>query len=1232
MNNANGPLSLEADNVHLPDLSNSVLSQGKRVFFHQMPDIHPAFPDRRPSPKIGKGTYTALRLYSTRAKNLDMESRVLFVGPIPNFWMKRNRKSWTSKLLKGSFFDSRRFIAATGVERSTTTAAELNRDTLSKTFELANSDITDSSEDEDGFEAGEGDGEDPVSSSDDEGPAPDERVFPDESLNELSPVEGRVLDQANHGDDSNVTKINADSRVEGLDDPFASPVSPEGRSAANSPVMRGKNPSNNGLDTEFSDGSDEHRSISPLLNDPGIPDDNAQPQQSNETASSSSLSTSKEFGSPLGITPSDSTDNESFFTAKESIQSSSQGSHGEPEPFYMDGHDGSASDDHANSLSDKSISTSSSDAESIATVKFTEHRPDPGPASAREYLTDILDRHSINATPKKATDDLSSDSSMHQEESNTNTPIKPQAFKVRFPEQLPPSRKKQPVPFSTVTTRSKVFRKVTHKKRKKKGSLKKGKNKSQMHRLNKTLLMSSRKVLKSKQHGELVMVEKMLVMLQKTDHECLPESFNELDSCDSRVIDRWKEYIVVVRNTGDHEHPILLQFYKSRHVEKVQKERSSNSSLDVKLSRDFGVNLYSSLDKTLALWCNDSGKKSHGTNIYFLRTRSTHTALQWLAFFSGIIGVNPTNELKIGVPDLNVVVHMDLSFEEYLKITEQAMKDEKLVTLDHLKSVASSPSVFREHILRIILDHLMQIESLKQQIIERWIDPEIKIGLAWRRYDRLEWAFTSDDIFIQTSWAMLQTYDIEVHPKLPQCRTVVIDGTQVDEPPAIEGFLSRITTWTGDKKKSFFKRQYWHTNDNLLFYTRPIRALPPHPSLSVGHLDMRDESQVKKFTKNLPLYYEAAPFETDDEGNVRWLDGDLENFQIHDQAAANEIYRRVSTISRCDGVIDLCRVVSIRACTEASHDVGLQNRTTLSDLGGQNLRQSTVMPEVDFELVFGDEEEENTPIVRLRAANAVCRDLWVNRLQLLAAYWKAKSIGDRRRVIKQRQKNLTILHIDEDEEPMIGEKTSKWETDQGVADPYVYNVSIYSLGKSILLQGVLFQKPNKYASFQKYFVILTQTEMLLFTYEQKYRTGSAARGAVVNYAKAQTISLENCYIYSGALTNLDLLNRDRWFDSERPGHHALPRVYDDGWKSAEDEALRCFVLWFGKQRPIRAHKGNNKVKSEVHKLTDRLGVRGTSMVFMTRSRQERELWVTTINVLLSRTHAFDNMFEEIIIE
>lgn len=1229
MSIANEPLSSQAENVHLPDLSNSILTKGQRVFFHQMPDIHPAFPDRKPSPKIGKGTYTALRLYSTRAKNVDIESRVLFVGPIPNFWMKRNRKSWTTKLLKGSFFDTRRFVAATGgAQGSTTTAAELNRNTLSRTFGIVDTDISDSSENADHSEAGEGDEEEPVSSSDEEGPATDERVFPDESLNELSPIEGRLTEPTGGEDYSNGNMRKGASNVEGLDDPFASP---EGRSTANSPVMHSKNPSNNGVNSELSDESAEHRSISPLLsNTRDTSDANDLPQQQDGAASSSNISSLKEFGSPLGVTRSDSTDTESFFTARESIQSSSQGSNGEPEPFYMDANDGSASDDRANSLSDKSTSTSSSDAESIATVKFTEHRPDPGPASAREYLTDILDRHSINATPKKTKDDISLNSSVHQEEENIASSVKPQAFKVRFPEQPPPSHK-QPKPFSTATTRSKVFRKVTR--RKKKSSLKKQKDKSQTHKLNKALLMSSRKLLKSKQHGELVMVEKMLVMVQRTDHEYLPESFNELDSFESRVIDRWKEYIVVVRNTGEYEHPILLQFYKSRYVEKVQKDTSSHSSLDIKLSRDFGVNLYSSLDKTLALWCKDTGKKKHhGNNIYFLRTRSTHTALQWLAFFAGIIGVHPSNELKIGIPDLNVVVHMDLSIDEYMKITEQAVKDEKLVTLDHLKSVASSPSIFREHLLRMILDHLMQVEPLKRQIIERWIEPEIKVGLAWRRYDRLEWAFTNDDVFIQTSWAMLQTYDIEVHPKLPQCRTVMIDGTDVEEPPAIEGFLSRITTWTGDKKKSFFKRQYWHTNDNLLFYTRPIRALPPHPSLSVGHLDMRDETQVKKFTKNLPLYYEAAPFETDDEGNVRWLDGDLENFQIHDQAAANEIYRRVSTVSRCDGVIDLCRVVSIRACTEASHDVGQQNGRTMSDLGNQSLRQSTVMPEVDFELVFGDEDEEATPIVRLRAANAVCRDLWVNRLQLLSAYWKAKSIGDRRRVIKQRQKNLNILHVDEDEEPMIGEKTSKWETDQGVADPYVYNVSIYAPGKSILLQGVLFQKPNKYASFQKYFVILTQTEMLLFTYEQKYRTGSAARGAVVNYAKAQTISLEDCYIYSGALTNLDLLNRDRWFDSEHPGHHALPRVYEDGWKSAEDEALRCFVLWFGKKRPTRAHKGNNKIKSEVYKVTDRLGVRGTSMVFMTRSRQERELWVTTINVLLSRTHAFDNLFEEIIIE
>lgn len=268
-------------------------------------------------------------------------------------------------------------------------------------------------------------------------------------------------------------------------------------------------------------------------------------------------------------------------------------------------------------------------------------------------------------------------------------------------------------------------------------------------------------------------------------------------------------------------------------------------------------------------------------------------------------------------------------------------------------------------------------------------------------------------------------------------------------------------------------------------------------------------------------------------------------------------------------------------------------------------------------------------ILRLEAHNRVARDKWVMCLSELARYWQRKSKEDVQRLNDLRQKNLNILQIDEDMDALVSEAAPKWETERGVADPLSYTISGVSWSRSVHLKGLLYQKPSKFSTFNKYYCVLCYGDLILHSPYDRDSSGVAKPG--LSYDRVQTIPLRDCYVYSGALTSTNLLNRDKWFDKNNPGRHALPRAYTDGWKSAEEESVRCFVLWFAKKRVINLKKKLSREDSESGdnglKMVNRLGVTGTGMVFMARSRQERDKWVTALKIEIGRLA--NNAYEDV---
>lgn len=81
----------------------------------------------------------------------------------------------------------------------------------------------------------------------------------------------------------------------------------------------------------------------------------------------------------------------------------------------------------------------------------------------------------------------------------------------------------------------------------------------------KAILPGRRKKVKKSRDGEIVKMEKMLVRIDISAAD-LPEDYDENASTkiETRTVDKWREYVVVCRETGDHHAPMALKLYKTR--------------------------------------------------------------------------------------------------------------------------------------------------------------------------------------------------------------------------------------------------------------------------------------------------------------------------------------------------------------------------------------------------------------------------------------------------------------------------------------------------------------------------------------------------------------------------------------------------------------------------------------------------------------------------------------------
>ncbi|RDW25166.1 hypothetical protein B0I71DRAFT_43086 [Yarrowia lipolytica] len=727
--------------------------------------------------------------------------------------------------------------------------------------------------------------------------------------------------------------------------------------------------------------------------------------------------------------------------------------------------------------------------------------------------------------------------------------------------------------------------------------------------------------LREKSAGEIVRIEKMLVMVKTSPALHLPKDFNETETGDTRMLERWREYIVVARSTGDPLNPISLQFYSSRSIKAVEKvtKGKTGAKMFLTLGKHVNVSLYSSLDKTIALWYTSKRE----TVIYILRARSAYSSIRWFAFFSEILGARRDKDMHVRVPDLAVVVTVRVSWRKFRLIDEYISRN---LMAAKRKSGRGAVLTARAHqyITEKALKALAENPRFKSTI-DDWVNNK-RVGLGWRRYDRLEWVQGFGEQELHGSWALNRTHDLELRVKEHYGDKITIKGEELVEPTPIEGHLVRLKSWNGQlggafssKKNSFgkllYKNLYFSTHDYFLFFAKPGNAILPLPDEDLKCQEAYNEEQRE-------WVYEIAPFKSE-EGTgemkgtpiIKWLKPGIteSEFQKKDSIALHNMQRRAAQIIKADGFINLLEVVQVRA-TKRQEDIDdsignednnvdfdgsrILHGSTSQGLGGEDGEVDSFDEHKTFELVM-----ENGLIVRLQAYNSHCRNLWVNKLRDLIAYWKVVAQNQLQVSADFRTNNMKRLYIDDKLDAVIGESSPKWETARASASTTLYNVSGISWSRSIIMKGMLYHKTRTHGSFKLYYAVLCHGHLIL--YDVYRRTLGGIPMDKVDYERFRDIPLKEAYVYSGNIAESDILTRDEM--SDLSSDKVVPRMYKDGWKSAESETLRCIILWFPRKKAVTTNSATKL------RTVNRLGVSGHRYIFVARSRQEKEQWVMALS-------------------
>lgn len=652
--------------------------------------------------------------------------------------------------------------------------------------------------------------------------------------------------------------------------------------------------------------------------------------------------------------------------------------------------------------------------------------------------------------------------------------------------------------------------------------------------------------------GEIIKMEKMLVMVQKPRLQKMYNlALKESGGCDTRVFERWKEYNVVLRSTNDVDKPLLVQFYTTKKVTKfLSQDKVSLHGFDFYFDSNCKVAFYSSLDKTVSI--TRTGSKE--SVFYILKTHSSTSAVEWLEFLNGFLPKKSFKDIDIALREVGEPLKLSVTVP-WRELEELHPDQSSSVSIREAELGYSYPE---SRLFGYLADRV--IESLTDEGLANQVSLLRKRGqlrFAWRCDDRVEWIFNETQLhLLYAQNCMISTHQLQLGPSSHYPRV----ACGLKEPVPLEGFLVRLTNHAGYSRSNLHRRvyklSYFFTSDNYLFFCKPFSAIPPLNSDNA--IDFKGKVlNLQALTQELewlPQVYEHCPFPLNDKGHISWLKSDMsmDEFLKFDRSALYAAERKAFHLMQARGAIPMDQITDISSVSDDDVPAIYQLAGSLIWTGAPQAEVKGCVLRVSL---------RNGAQLLLQAPSSNIRDIWINSLRNMVEYWSTPKMHN------------------------------------------PYDITPWTMSRPIIHSGYIYQKLKKHSNFDKVLGVLCPGYFLLFSGVRR----SAQHGTQTpstHHRRYMAISMENCYVYAGGLSSQELLSKNEEFDQTQLFRENVPRIYENGQRSCESEAERCFTLWFGSKQLVTKN--------------NRLGVTGKNMQFVADSKSQRDLWVNRLLIEIDR--------------
>ncbi|CAK5280363.1 unnamed protein product [Mycena citricolor] len=697
---------------------------------------------------------------------------------------------------------------------------------------------------------------------------------------------------------------------------------------------------------------------------------------------------------------------------------------------------------------------------------------------------------------------------------------------------------------------------------------------------------------------DVTMRDRMLLRIGYSTHS-LPPVFDESIGRLTQGVryEQWSEYLVLWKDDS-------IRFYEPHGTTWIPGTKPYRLASVVSLkSTQTRLSVYSFVDMSFCLTCPPKAIRSRnkkarglfhmtkeGTNIFICKVKSRSRAADWiwlvalvyLLICKGLLltslrrrlgGILPAS-LEIRSPNLDTRVKIELPSVE-------------------------SPEMFtRDNIVTLCQQALWRVKAWRE-LIEMQVSEGKELELAWRMGAQLDWIWLASDVVgdprdcaVLYGLAMQQCspppyLEIRLGQHAAQ-HLLSKTGTRILEPPAIEGYLERISPRSQAKHLV-----YLVVHDGNLFSVPQSHANPPSP-MGIG----------------------AA------------VNGP-------DALRQSEVLRGTSQIIHSTGVCDLRAVLAVRRAFQVAvpeshglevvddHSFGAAVERTESegeDEGGDEgifaaQDKAHLRMKRSFELLL-----QNGHVIRFEAHSCRVALEWIERLRPLILYWRQRhrtDASDEMDLAQAYRPRLTPRrHVVMNDSELPPEPP---------VDPLaplpalsnLYSWCVLEGCRPIIRGGRIYVRKGMYGQYKFVQLFLLPGNLVQF---------HIAPNSSLHLAMKHRINLADAYVCSGYFAALALPNDQYVPDA------TLPRRYNDGLETDDPDEDSLFMIWYhphavaadvarpsiddedddeedvaGEQGP--GQKRSDTATSHIPSLSSKRKI----AVFRCRNKLERDAWCWAIN-------------------